>query len=239
LNIYYLRLDAQCTLFHAEDLKAGQDRDPPSGWRGWAERKLRALHEALHRTQGGVWAWLLRLWHWLRQHIAPDEAMLRRLRHVEVIHLHHPDAMGPGEVRAAWEGYLASRWWHHWLWFLVDSLLAMPSIALAALPGPNVVGYWLAFRAVSHGLALLGIRRARLDRARLELLPTKLLDAPLASLDDEARAHLADQLGLCDRAAFFGLARKTQPQTEDAAAINHPAWESPSSAEPTGQHRPG
>ena len=72
-----------------------------------------------------------------------------------------------------------------------NGLVAPPALAMLwLLPGPNVIGYWFAYRAVHHALIVWGIRRVRRGRVELELRPVAELDRPI-EVDDEGKARHA------------------------------------------------
>jgi hypothetical protein len=44
----------------------------------------------------------------------------------------------------------------HRRWLVVDSLLLVVSLAFVIIPGPNILGYYFAFRVVGHWLSMRG-----------------------------------------------------------------------------------
>jgi hypothetical protein len=121
----------------------------------------------------------------------PDEMMLARLRSARRIELHHPASRGVAEVQKLWGDYLNHRWWRHLLWMTVNGLVAPPAIAtLWVLPGPNIIGYWFAYRAIHHALILRGIRRLRRGRVEVVLWPMAELDLPIER-DEAGKARHA------------------------------------------------
>ncbi len=137
------------------------------------------------------------VWDWLHKHIGTDEPMLRGLRRAESIVIHHPTTMTVEEANAAWEGYLAHRQKHHVLWLIVNALLApITGIGLMIIPGPNVVGFWFAYRALMHLFALLGVLRARGKTLPLTYEPSESLDTILTDADTRQVAEVAHECGL-------------------------------------------
>ena len=59
----------------------------------------------------------------------------------------------------------------HFRWLVIDSVLMLLSVGLVLVPGPNVLGYYFAFRVVGHFLAWRGARQGldwrRVGAARL------------------------------------------------------------------------
>jgi len=70
---------------------------------------------------------------------------------------------------------------HRW-WLVIDSLLLILSALLILLPGPNLIGYYFAFRVVGHYLSWRGARNG-LDAIQWSSAPSE----PLA----EVRAAIA------------------------------------------------
>jgi hypothetical protein len=162
----------QVTDWRREGDDAESDAEPPSGVRGWLDRKSREIHDSLAGAETGVRGRLRRLWEWLHRHVHPDEALLRRLRSSETITLRHPTTVTPDKARIVWHDFLARRRRHHLIWLGIDALASPLTIILAPLPGPNVVGYWFVYRSACHALALLGIHRARGGHATVACEPT-------------------------------------------------------------------
>ena len=84
---------------------------------------------------------------------------------------------------AAWLGYAGSRRRHHLFWLLINLVIVPPAILAAILPGPNVLGYWFAYRALMHWVAWLGARRPRHLKRTTNFLPTPELDEPINAAD--------------------------------------------------------
>jgi len=78
------------------------------------------------------------------------------------------------------------------LWMLVDTPLLIVSGILAPVPGPNVLAYYLGFRAVGHWLSWRGARYAA-ARVHWTFEPDGSL-AELASLVNLPRAARASRV---------------------------------------------
>ena len=61
----------------------------------------------------------------------------------------------------------------------------------AILPGPNLIGYWFAYRAIHHSLVVWGIRRVRRNQIPTELHPVAALDLPIERDGDGKVGHAA------------------------------------------------
>ena len=118
--------------------------------------------------------WMRRAWDWLHTLVRPDEAMLARLRRLARIKLHHPAARSEVDVRASWRNYLARQWRRHFFWLVFNAVIAPAAALLSILPGPNVIGFWFAYRAIHHGIVVWGITRARRNLIPIELHPVAI-----------------------------------------------------------------
>jgi hypothetical protein len=209
VKVYLVRITERRHVFYSEGPETveepASDRSPEGrrGLRSWLERKLRYWQLSIRRSKQGAGAALRTVWDWLQRFVGPDETLLRGLRHAREVRLHHPAAMSPQTAQSAWRRYLKGRWTHHLTWLLVDLILSIASIALMILPGPNVVGYWLVYRAGCHALALFGVRRASNRQIVTELEPTGALDLPIGHADRDAVDRMADHCGLKDLDVFL------------------------------------
>ena len=70
------------------------------------------------------------------------------------------------------------------------SIAPLP-LMLWVLPGPNLIGYWFAYRAIHHLLVVWGIRRVRRDVIPTELYPSTALDALIERDGDGKATHAA------------------------------------------------
>ena len=188
LNVYLIQLDDGPPLFYSERPRRSEPVErPKGGLRGWWDRSFRGLRAGVQRPKGKMGQSVRQLVGWLRRRIGLDETMLRSLRRVDQVILFHPTTQAPEAAESAWSAYLADRWRHHLTWFGVNLVIApVSAIALMPVPGPNVVGFWFTFRAVSHLLAALGVRRARSGRLATSFEPCPSLDLSLSVRDDEA-----------------------------------------------------
>lgn len=203
MKVFLLRIDQRRHTFYAPRPEVvgdpGPDLEPAAsstGWLGRLRARRHAIQETIEHGRGPIARCLRRLWDWLQRFVAPDEPLLRSLRHVEAVVLHHPATMDGDAARDAWFAYLAGRWRHHLLWGTLNLVLCPLSLVIAVVPGPNVVGYWFVYRASCHALALVGVRRARHRAVRTVLEPTEALNTHLAGADRAAVDALAEGCGL-------------------------------------------
>jgi hypothetical protein len=119
-----------------------------------------------------------RAWDWLERRMHPDEPLLAALRSAPTIEVHHASSLASTDARTLWSCYLRGRMRRHLLWLVFDGALAPLTVLLAPLPGPNLIGYWFAYRALRQLLMLLGIRRASSGRVETMFHPVEDLDGP-------------------------------------------------------------
>ena len=197
MKVYLLSIDNRRFFFYADAAAAREEDDraepsaPPTGVWGRLQERYHKIKSTGERSDSWIVQWTRRSWDWLHSWSHPDESMLVRLRSTRRIDLHHPAARPADEVRALWTDYLNHRWWRHLLWMTANGLVAPFALAtLWILPGPNLIGYWFAYRAVHHALIVWGIRRVRRERIDLDLHPVAELDWPIA-VDDAGKASHA------------------------------------------------
>ena len=194
-----LLIDDERFFFFADESElaheAGEDDGSPapppqSGIRKWLHDRLAKFRSAWQDAGSGALYWMRRVWDWLHTLVRPDEAMLARLRSVRRINLHHPAARSEVDVRANWQSYLTRQWRRHLFWLGFNAVVAPVSVILAILPGPNLIGYWFAYRAVHHVIVVWGITRVRRNLVPTELHSLKSLDLPIEH-DGEGKARHA------------------------------------------------
>ena len=188
MKIYLLSLDSGRCVFYSEGPEAAAETEaaaPRRGMRGWAERRYKNLQAILNESEKGVGLRVRRIWEWLQKRIPPDEPVLRSLRGVRAVVLHHPSTLTEEKAHSLWQGYLKSRQRRHMFWFIMNALVSPLTLLLAPLPGPNVIGYWFVYRAVCHLLARLGARNARSEQVTTKFLSTEALDGSFSAQDDE------------------------------------------------------
>ena len=89
-----------------------------------------------------------------------EQRLLWRLRHHTSARLHHqPDMTGDRALEVMRASMLRDRD-RHFRWLLIDAFLLVLSAALVIVPGPNVLGYYFAFRVVGHYLSWKGAKQS-------------------------------------------------------------------------------
>ncbi|HWS99532.1 MAG TPA: hypothetical protein VN256_04600 [Pyrinomonadaceae bacterium] len=207
MKVYLLSLDGGRCVFYSEGPEKDAEADsapalPRQGLRGWVERKFRSLQVILTESEKGVGLRVRRVWEWLQKRTAPDEPLLRALRGETAVELHHPPAYTREEARELWREYLKGRQGRHAFWAIINALIAPLTLVFTPLPGPNVIGYWVVYRAVCHWLARLGARNARCGAVETAFHSTGALDGAFGENDHERIASLTKSFGLHGLEAF-------------------------------------
>ena len=171
-----------------------------------AEERRRAGASATRSTTrfGRLQDWIMA---WVAERIA-EQRLLWSLRREKAVVAFHPQDLTFDQTNTLIRRTLQRDWERHRLWLAVDSVLLIGSIALILLPGPNIIGYYFAFRVMGHWLSIRGaqqgLREVVWTGQPCEPL-TKLRDA--ASLNGEARDRhvheIAAQLQLQHLSTFF------------------------------------
>jgi hypothetical protein len=234
VKIYLLSIDNRRFFFYADESESSRDQGddaeasgpPPSGLSGWLHDRFQKLKSAWEHSEAGAAVWTRQAWNWLHSWAHPDESMLARLRSARRIELHYPASRPGNEVRALWTDYLTHRWWRHLLWLSANGVVAPFALAtLWVLPGPNLIGYWFAYRAIHHALIVWGIRRVRRERIRIELYPLKSLDRPIEVDEGGKATHVAldgAAAHLDEHVAWSESESSGATQAADGSAVDAP-----------------
>ena len=173
-----------------------------------AERERRRTREEREAEDRGVLARMkARFMRWVAESIA-EQRLLWHLRRQDAACLHYPTDVEEPQAITILRRQLGRDFDRHRFWLIIDSLLFIASGLLVLVPGPNLVGYYFAFRMVGHFLSLRGARHG-LDGVQW----ASRQSAPLADLrsaihlDGEARERqvhvVAAALKLEHLARFF------------------------------------
>ena len=203
MKVYLLLVNDEEFFFYSDDSEADESREddpaPLSGVRGWLQKRWYRVQKVFHEADAGVARWARRCWDWLHSLTRPDESMLVRLRSTRHVDLQHPASRAEEDVARIWHDYLARRWRAHAVCLSYNTIIAPAALALLwPLPGPNLIGYWFAYRAVHHWLILRGIRSVRKGRIATRYHADTTLDQPVQR-DPEGKARHAAVNGSGDR----------------------------------------
>jgi hypothetical protein len=96
---------------------------------------------------------------WVAEAIA-EQKLLWHLRKQTSASLHYPDDLQEPDAASVLQFHLSRDLKKHRRWLAIDSvLMVLFGVVLFAVPGPNIVGYYFAFRVVGHYLSYRGARQ--------------------------------------------------------------------------------
>ena len=137
-----------------------------------------------------------------------EQRLLWSLRHQAAVRLFHPSDMTSERALELMRASMVRDRDHHFRWLIIDAvLMAITGPGLFFVPGPNVIGYYFAFRVVGHYLSWKGAKQG-LDAVSWSTAPCDPLGELPAALkltppQREARIdEIAEQLRL-PRLALF------------------------------------
>ena len=206
------------------------DEEPSSGWMRRQVRRFRAMmaeaeEERVRRERGeasetrGLTTWVVGK---IAETVA-EQRLLWHLRHETAARLVHPaDRDGQASLEIARHQFAAD-YAKHRRWLLIDvGVTAVTGPIFFFVPGPNVISWFFAFRALGHYYALRGARHAMAGVAwTTEPSPDLASLRGVLGLDlPERRARLeqiAEALGLKALPGFVErVARSTRGTTSPA-----------------------
>ena len=255
MKIYLLSIDRRRFFFYADESEPPDDRtegDALAGGAagrpgGWFSGRRHRIQSAWEHSDARAVQWSRRAWDWMHSWAHPDESMLSRFRSARRIELYHPAARDAGEVRKLWGEYLNHRWWRHILWMSANGLVAPLLWRRWLLPGPNVIGYWFAYRAIHHALILRGIYRVRRGRVEVVLRPMDELDRPIERDEGGKARHAASTAGLLSWTSMWpgpraitrrGRGARESLRDRDRGDVKIPDHENHQLQYPQGDRRP-
>ncbi len=122
-----------------------------------AERERRR-ESAAHMGGGWLPRVRRRFMRWVAESIA-EQRLLWNLRRADTASFLFPDDMPEPAAVEVRRRHLATDFDRHRFWLAINSLLMVGSAALIVIPGPNVLGYYFAFRVVGHFFSVRGAKR--------------------------------------------------------------------------------
>ena len=139
---------------------------------GFFRRMVHRFHEMIaeaelerrHGTPAGVpRSWFgrvrARTLRWVAESMA-EQKLLWHLRKQSSACLHYPDDLREPAAAAIMTSQLTRDLKKHRRWLVTDSVLMVVfGVVLFAVPGPNIIGYYFAFRVVGHFLSYRGARQ--------------------------------------------------------------------------------
>lgn len=119
----------------------------------------------------------------------------------------YPETIQEAAARATLTRVLQGARRHHGFWMVIDVLVFLGSAVLAPIPGPNLIAYYVAFRAIGHWQSWRGAGRGaaiqwtfRPDSDLAEL--ATLVNVPRAARASRVHA-IAERLNLHRLPTFF------------------------------------
>jgi hypothetical protein len=89
-----------------------------------------------------------------------EQRLLWHLRHLSEARLHHPSDMSAEQALAIMRASMIRDRDRHLRWLLIDAVLMLVTgVVLFLVPGPNLIGYYFAFRVVGHYLSWKGAKQ--------------------------------------------------------------------------------
>ena len=210
---------------HVDEPEAEPEAPPAGFWARLDPRYLFArlkhrFHQVLleaererrqERAEVAPGSWIRRItrpvMRWVAESIA-EQRLLWNLRRHETATLNHPDDVSSDAALAVMRQQLSRDFDKHRYWLVIDSLLMVLSGLLILIPGPNILGYYFAFRVVGHYFSLRGARKGlelvhwscAASEPLTELRQALALDEPARLRQAEA---VASRLRLDHLATFF------------------------------------
>ncbi len=196
MKVYLLLVNDEEFFFYSDESEADESREAEpahrSRFRRWLQRCWHRLQKVFHESNAGAARWARRCWDWLHSMTRPDESMLVRLRSTRRVDLKHPASRTEANVSRIWHDYLGRRGRAHIVALSYNTVIApLALVLLGPLPGPNLIGYWFAYRAVHHWLILRGIRSVRKGRITTHYHASTTLDQPVKRDPEGKPSHAA------------------------------------------------
>jgi hypothetical protein len=191
------------------------DDGPPSGWlrrqvEQFREMLKEAEEERVRRERGmtsgtrGPWRWVVGK---LAETVA-EQRLLWNIRRADSVRLRHPADRDGAAALALARAQLAADWRKHRRWLVIDaSITGVTGPLFFFIPGPNVISWYFAFRAVGHFYAMRGAAHG-LSRVRWDVEASDDLSAVRLALGLDAPARrkrldeIAEALGLATLPGF-------------------------------------
>jgi hypothetical protein len=192
---------------YCERQPTSADEAPANGWFGGLRQKFATMLRKAEEgdeddaESTGMFARAqARMMAWVAERVA-EQRLLWNLRSHDAAVITHPDDLEFDEVMRIVQQSLKADHGRHMRWLVVDTLLLIASGVFFFVPGPNVIGYYFAFRVVGHWLSMRGAAQGR-DRTQWSGRPSAALTSLRAAIArsphgrDPIVEQVAEQLGL-------------------------------------------
>jgi hypothetical protein len=173
-----------------------------------AERERHAGSAYAHRPPSSFYQRIKRRFLCRVAETIAEQRLLWHLRRQTIAKLIHPDDLSGSAATEQLRASLRADFEKHRRWLIIDGVLLILSGALILVPGPNVIGYYLAFRVVGHYLSYRGATQG-LQVVDWNVCPSAVLTElrPAIAMEPEQRAarvsDVAARLRLERLAHFF------------------------------------
>lgn len=176
MDVYLVPVGPDRYQLYCEAIAEGTPEVPTEGsglWKRLAARFTTMLaaiereHERLERSRAAArlrrrkgWVTRLRMRavRWLAEKVA-EQRLLWHLRTEREVCALYPVGMGDERAMSVIRSNLTSDFGRHRWWLAINTLAGIGSLALMPLPGPNIIGFYFAFRIVGHFLSVRGARQ--------------------------------------------------------------------------------
>ena len=189
------RSGTNCTASRRNDDEAAADSGAPApGFFSRMRRRftemMRAAEVARARRARGEYDPIDTWWERTRARVlakvadaVAEQRLLWHLRRLDAANLYHPSDMTGEQALAIMRASMVRDRDRHFRWLVIDTLLMLVlGVGLFFVPGPNVIGYYFAFRVVGHYLSRKGAKQG-LDVVTWTTSPCD----PLSELRDALR----------------------------------------------------
>ena len=188
------RHELYCEPSDDDDEAAGDTAAPAPGFFSRMRRRftemMRAAEVARARRARGEYDPIDTWWERTRARVlakvadaVAEQRLLWHLRRLDAAHLYHPSDMTGEQALAIMRASMVRDRDRHFRWLVIDTLLMLVfGVGLFFVPGPNVIGYYFAFRVVGHYLSRKGAKQG-LDVVTWTTSPCD----PLSELRDALR----------------------------------------------------
>jgi hypothetical protein len=131
---------------------------------------------------------------WLAERVA-EQRLLWHLRGQTAATVHHPDDLTPADAEVIVRRSLRRDGRRHLRWTVLHTLAYLAALPLSAIPGPNFLTWFFAFRAMGHLLSWLGTRQGlRRVQWRFAACPPLTALRRLATVPPAERAPIAREV---------------------------------------------
>jgi hypothetical protein len=203
MNVYLVPGAGGRYELYCEVPSGAPDTDARAGtWRGWLVdgfRRLVAEGEEAERGAATEAPERSRLRRAITRRVAEavaEQRLLWHLRQESSVTLVHPGDITSADALAAARSLVSADYAKHRRWFAIDAVVTgITGPLFFFVPGPNVISWYFAFRAIGHYFAMRGASKGLTNVTWTGTSSSALTDLRAAlSLDRELRTHRVDEI---------------------------------------------